>query len=501
MDRSKIIIIGAVLIVIILLVFGGIYIKGKSSSGIDQKAQNTLSLAREYFSSEEFDMALNLINSLLIENADNDDARDLRDEIIKKKKELETSNKLLEEQRNKDALDAQDSLEQTLSDLGNTIGDSSTQVNSLSESQENERKAEELRKLEEQRLEAEKRRKEEEARLAALSQAERDKAEKVKELIKTGREKMGVEQHAQARGYFDEALDLDPESAVAYAETGESYFQEDENSQPNITKAVEYANRAIEKDKNLWIPYETLGKVYSKQNQWDSAVDAYKTAARLNPEKEELLFEMGKAQYRTRDYDGARQSFEACIHIEPNHEKAYMNLGFTQRRLGSSLSAFKAFENVSSINSQNASAFYQMGELKKISGDKNSAVKYYKEAVLLNPTNAIYHGSLAVAYSEQKNYKEAEKSYESALTLDSTNSVTNNNMALTKLFLNKPEEALIYAAAAVHLKPESAEYLYTLGNASEATGNIDSAVQAYTSALSRKSNYILPLINLGKIYD
>ncbi|MCK5675103.1 MAG: tetratricopeptide repeat protein, partial [Spirochaetales bacterium] len=28
-----------------------------------------------------------------------------------------------------------------------------------------------------------------------------------------------------------------------------------------------------------------------------------------------------------------------------------------------------------------------------------------------------------------------------------------------------------------------------------------SAIQSYTAALSRKSNYILPLINLGKIYD
>ncbi|MCK5674057.1 MAG: tetratricopeptide repeat protein, partial [Spirochaetales bacterium] len=374
MDRTKIIIIGIIILVIILLIFGGIFLKGKLSSVDDNsKSENTLRLAREYFTSEEFDMALNLINSLLIDNADNTDARDLRDEIIKKKKELEASDKLLDEQRNEDALKAQDDLAQSLLNLGSSIDDSSSQTSSISQSDEKERKAAELKLLEEQRIEAEKRRKEEEDRLAALSKADREKADKVQELIKSGREKMGLDQHAQARGYFDEALDLDPESAVAYAETGESFFQEDENSQPNINKAVEYANKAIEKDKNLWIPYETLGKVYAKQNQWDSAVDSYRTAARLNPEKAELLFELGKAQYRTRNYDGARQSFEACIHIEPKHEKAYMNLGFTQRRLGSSTSAFKAFENVSAINPQNAIAFYQMGELKKISGDKNSA--------------------------------------------------------------------------------------------------------------------------------
>jgi tetratricopeptide (TPR) repeat protein len=98
-------------------------------------------------------------------------------------------------------------------------------------------------------------------------------------------------------------------------------------------------------------------------------------------------------------------------------------------------------------------------------------------------------------------YTEAETSYKKALNLDSTNPVTNNNMALTKLRLGKPGEALNFAATAVQLKPESAEYLYTLGNASEATGNTSSAIQAYEASISRKSNYILPRINLGKIYD
>jgi hypothetical protein len=96
MDRTKIIIIGAVLLLILLLIIGGIFIKGKYSiAGVDQKSQNTLRLAREYFTSEEFDMALNLINSLLIDNADNDDARNLRDEIINKKKELEASTNVI----------------------------------------------------------------------------------------------------------------------------------------------------------------------------------------------------------------------------------------------------------------------------------------------------------------------------------------------------------------------------------------------------------------------
>jgi len=188
MDKTKLLIAAAVLVVIILLITGFFYITGRPSTKADLKAQNTLRLASEYVSSGEYDMALNLINSLLIDNADNSDARTLRDEIIAKKKDQEASNKLLKDQKEEEARKAQDTLTQSLSELGNTIEDSST--TSISQADEAARRNAELKKLEEQRLAAEKKRKEEEARLAALSQAERNKAEEVKKLIQTGKDRM-----------------------------------------------------------------------------------------------------------------------------------------------------------------------------------------------------------------------------------------------------------------------------------------------------------------------
>ncbi len=74
-------------------------------------------------------------------------------------------------------------------------------------------------------------------------------------------------------------------------------------------------------------------------------------------------------------------------------------------------------------------------------------------------------------------------------------------MALTEIELKKYSDALTYASKAVQLDSNSAEYLYTLGLISEKLNNIPSAIQAYKASIARNPKFILPRINLGKIYD
>ena len=56
-------------------------------------------------------------------------------------------------------------------------------------------------------------------------------------------ERMENEEFSEARSNFDEAISLSPREAEAYAQKGESYFQEDKSNQINIREAVEYAQQ------------------------------------------------------------------------------------------------------------------------------------------------------------------------------------------------------------------------------------------------------------------
>ncbi|MDR0642400.1 MAG: hypothetical protein LBG07_08075, partial [Treponema sp.] len=83
MNRKKIIIIGAISLGVILLGTGIFFlVRALSRPGGDLR-QNKLSLAREYVEAGEYGRALDILDGLLIENSDDQEARDLRDQAVR----------------------------------------------------------------------------------------------------------------------------------------------------------------------------------------------------------------------------------------------------------------------------------------------------------------------------------------------------------------------------------------------------------------------------------
>ena len=345
MNRRLIIIIVAAIVLIAALVTTFVLIGGRSTAKEDPELEarnNMLRLAREYYDHSEYQRALDLIDTLLIQNVDDEDARTLRNEIIRAKQDADETAKLEEAQQAEDLKDS----------ISESIKESQPQVvintPAVEDPEETQRKAEEddRRREEEARRREEDRRQEEERLLAAqeLKKEELEARRKANALIEEGIAALEAEDYEGAREKFSEALDLHENSAQALAYMGESYFQEDSGNQRNLQKAVEYSNKAIEKDGNYWLPHYTLGKIYESTKSWDNAIEEFSEAAKLNPERDDILYDLGKVQYRARRYADARQSFEACIHLNPRHDRAHFNLGVTHQRLGNQSKALESFQ-------------------------------------------------------------------------------------------------------------------------------------------------------------
>ena len=452
MDGKKIAIIGAGVVVLILLAlllivkpFGG------GAKTEDPTRMNTLRLAEEYLDKQEFQRALDLLDTLLIKDVNDQEARDLRDRVIQARQKAEEEARAAEASR-------QDDLKDTLSSLGSSLQNQqiSTQDAAAAAAEAERRRLEdELRRqqemaaLEEQIRQAEERKRQEEERLAQLSQEAREKELKVQQLIREGIALLEDRSFVTARNKFNEALGLDVNSAPAYAYMGEAYFQEDEKNQMNIQKAVENANRAVERDRNLWVPHNTLGKIYVQTRNWDNAVAEFREASRLNPENADLLFELGKAQYRAGKFADARQSFESCIHLQPEHERAYYNLGTTFMQLGNLSQALTAYKKAAQIDPTYASAHFSAADV--LSRQKNyaAAQEYYKKAAVLEPDNDRYLLAQGINEFRLNTFAVAEGTFRKALAVNDQLPETNYNLSLTLVKLGKPAEALEYAVKAV----------------------------------------------------
>ena len=91
MDKRAIFIISAIIIVLIAVaVILGLTLgrRGSAEPGADVRG-NTLKLAEDYLEQGEYQRALDLLNKLLIENAEDEEARALRDRIITAKRAAE----------------------------------------------------------------------------------------------------------------------------------------------------------------------------------------------------------------------------------------------------------------------------------------------------------------------------------------------------------------------------------------------------------------------------
>ncbi len=191
--NKKLLIIGAAVILALLIGLGLFFLlrsggreNSRGSADVEQsssKRDNMLLLARDYFDQGEYQMALDLLNQLLIDNATDEDARGLRDDILAARKSEEAASK----QAELDALRNQnEQLAESLDRLGESINRDNPEDTASRE-----------------RAEAERQRREEAQR------------QEVESLIADGRRALSDKRYDDAVEAANSALRIQPDSSAA----------------------------------------------------------------------------------------------------------------------------------------------------------------------------------------------------------------------------------------------------------------------------------------------
>jgi len=236
MDRRKLIII-IVAIVVILLLAGGIWLGlwARSRSAESREAQerlNALKLAHTYLDKEEYDRAMEIVEKLLLKDPDDAEAQELLDQIIVRKRLAEMSEKEREQQA---LLEQQEKLKEDLKELGSSLQDTRPRETAAASVTTQPKEIPD-----------------------DASVKERERLRKINELMAEGVRRLNNGDYEGARRIFNQVLELEPDSGEAYAYIGRSYLDEDPDRQSNVQSAVEASNKAIQKDRTIYLPHETL---------------------------------------------------------------------------------------------------------------------------------------------------------------------------------------------------------------------------------------------------
>jgi len=217
----------------------------------------------------------------------------------------------------------------------------------------------------------------------------------------------------KALEFFQKAIEKDPGNTMAW--NGLGYCQVGMNNPAAALKAYQQAIKTNPDDETL---YYILGDYYIKLGQPLEAINAYRQAIRIKPDFEEAHFKLGVVYCQLGRLDEGKNAFETVIRLNPDAVPAHFRVGIAYAQLGRYTDALKANQEVLRINPEFAPAYNNIGMVQKRLGNAGLEIESYKRAIRIDPDFATAHYNLGVALLQSGDKAAALDEYKILKNLD-----------------------------------------------------------------------------------
>ncbi len=202
---------------------------------------------------------------------------------------------------------------------------------------------------------------------------------------------------------YKEAIRLDPAFGVPYSNLALTYLTQGQFAEAIVSyrKSVEL----LDSNKDKALSWNGLGNAYRCLNDYVSAVNAYQTAAGLDPETngireraEDFLSpavpknaqawnDLGEFFFRTGSTDEAMNAFNKAIELEPQFGPSYSNIARALAAGGKYKEALpfcrKSIELLQD-NAEKAAAWNELGNIHRKLNDDGLAIDAFQKALMLS---------------------------------------------------------------------------------------------------------------------
>jgi len=182
--------------------------------------------------------------------------------------------------------------------------------------------------------------------------------------------------------------DTSQASAKGHMEAGREYLLEG-----RYNEAISELSMAASIDPKLTEAHNLLGVAYDKKGFSDRARDSFERAVKME-EDADTLNNLGFSLYQNGNYRAAVDRLKRAAKLAPQDERILNNLGLAYCRLGKIDDAYKAFARATGPLTGNLNTAKMLERF----GREDDAIRYYEAARTIDPNNSFALRRLADLY-------------------------------------------------------------------------------------------------------
>jgi len=205
--------------------------------------------------------------------------------------------------------------------------------------------------------------------------------------------------------------------------------------------------------------YNLLGIVYSSENDYANALEAFEQALKLSPNSSKTHNNLGNLYGVENKPELAEKEFRTVLRLDPADREGNYNLGLLLVAKGSPAEAIPHFQRVRPANTETK---LNLVRCYLQSGQNAAGLSLARTLSAQNKEDVRLHFSLGVLLASAKQYRQSQLELEKAHALQPEAFEILYNLGQAYLRGHDYSKADLALNRALKLKPESAETLYLL---------------------------------------
>ncbi len=217
-----------------------------------------------------------------------------------------------------------------------------------------------------------------------------------------GKIKAAFEGEKSAESYFTELINTYPSELEYRLALGEVFIQAEQ-----FPAARQVLEQVIAFDNNNKEAYLLLGDANYLNSQWEKALAAYLSAARVDPSDPSGLFRAGEVYSKVGKYSDAQKQFQLVVRVNSFFPRAHYNLAKVLFKSGAGDLALKELDDEKRLNPRLADPYELSGDIYLTSRKFQQAAQSYQKAAEIKPQGAEIYVKQAKAYRGQGSFDAA----------------------------------------------------------------------------------------------